>query len=117
MQKTTTFILVFIIIFVAIGKVFDAISVSNIDNCKIIKLQQQQIVSGENNSINTKIRYLIITDKETFVCENAILHGKFNNSDLFFRLKEGDTYNFKVCGVGKSFLTDYRNILKESKVE
>ena len=80
-------------------------------DCKVVKLQQQNIISGDNQSMKTDIRYLVITDKETFVCESSLLNGKFNNSDIFFRLKEDSTYTFQVCGIGKTAFTDYRNIL------
>lgn len=65
----------------------------------------------------TRYRYLVITDKETFRCETSLLNGKFNNSDVFFRIKEGLIYDFKVCGIGKSFATDYRNILEVVRVD
>lgn len=87
-------------------------NVEIVENCKVIKLQQQQIIRSENNSINTEIRYIIVTDKETFICESSLLNGKFNNSDIFFRLKEDSTYTFKVAGIGKSMVNDYRNILQ-----
>jgi hypothetical protein len=62
--------------------------------------------------MKTEIRYLVITDKETFVCESSLLNGKFNNTDIFYRLKKDSTYNFKVSGTGKSAFTEYRNILE-----
>jgi hypothetical protein len=88
-----------------------------VHNCKVMNLQQQQLINGSKDNISTEIRYLVITDKETFICENSLLNGKFNNSDIFWRLKEGDTYNLKVCGVGKSIIFDYRNILEAQKIE
>ena len=57
------------------------------------------------------MRYLVLTDKETFICAPSFLNVKFNNSDIFFRLKEGQRYHFRVSGFGKGMLTDYRNIL------
>lgn len=86
--------------------------VNNVDNCKVIDLQQQQLISGSQTSMTTQIRYLVITDKETFICESSLLNGKFDNSDIFFRLKKDSVYDFKVEGYGKSFIYDYRNILE-----
>ena len=83
-----------------------------INDCKVIDLQQQQLISGSRNNVSTSIRYLVVTDKETFICERSILNGKFDNSNVFFSLKIDSTHNFKVCGLGKSLLFDYRNILK-----
>jgi hypothetical protein len=91
--------------------VYNNTKVEVVSNCKIIELQQQNIIHGTDKNISTEIRYLVVTDKETFICESSIFNGKFNNSDIFFRLKKDSTYNFEVCGIGKSWISDYRNIL------
>lgn len=83
--------------------------------CKVIDLQQQNIIKGRGNNITTEIRYLVITDKETFVCESSLINSKFNNSDIFWRLKKDSTYTFHVSGLGKSIMYDYRNILEVVK--
>ena len=88
------------------------LKVENVNNCKVLELQQQQLISGSGNNITTEIRYLVITDKETFICETSLINGKFDNSNIFFRLEKGKVYNFKVCGYGKGFLFKYRNILE-----
>lgn len=85
---------------------------ASVITCKVLKLQQQQKISGSSESVSTDIRYLIVTDQGTFVCKNALLHFKFNNSDIFLRLKEDSTYKMKVAGVGKSIFTEYKNVLK-----
>ena len=98
-----------------------ALSVTNqskidvVNNCKVIELQQQQLIKGSGKDVSTEIRYLVITDKETFICESSLLNGKFNNSDVFWHLKKDSTYTFRVAGQGKSFLYDYRNILEVVK--
>ena len=88
---------------------------STVNNCKVVDLQQQSIISGTDKSVSTQIRYLIITEKETFICESSLINGKFNNSDVFWHLKKDSTYNFTVSGRGKSFFFDYRNILEVVK--
>ena len=80
-----------IIIVIKIGGEFN---VSTVRDCKVIRLQQQTLMKGETNNLKTEIRYLIVTDKGTFICKNSIIHWKFNNSDIFLRLKEGSTYTF-----------------------
>ena len=79
-----------------------------IPDVTIEKLQQQQLISKNS----TKIRYLIITNKGTFICESSAVNDKWNNSDLFWHLKEGETYTFYVSGYGKSILFDYQNLLE-----
>lgn len=87
------------------------LNVSTVSNCKILHLKEQQIISGTKDHISTNIRFLIITNKGTFISESSFINGKFNNSDIFYRLEEGKVYNLKLCGFGKSFLFDYKNIL------
>jgi len=94
----------------------DQSTTSTVANCTVTKLQHIQILSGSGDDMSTEVRYLVITDKETFICKNSILNGKFNNSDIFWRLKEGGVYDFKVCGLGKGVATDYRNILEASLI-
>jgi len=107
---------VVIVISVFIGiitlNVCSARHTSIVYDCKVMELQQQQLIKGSGNDMKTEIRYLVITDKETFICESSILNGKFNNSDIFWRLEKGKTYKFRVSGYGKSMFLDYRNILE-----
>lgn len=95
---------------------FGNLKTETVSNCKVERLVQQQIINSNNNNLSTGYRYLIVTNKETFICESSLLNGKFNNSDVFWRLKEGETYDFTVVGYGKTFATDYRNVLEAKKV-
>jgi hypothetical protein len=88
---------------------------TNTVTVKVTDLQTQQIVIGYPKHMKTRIRYLVITDFETFVCENSYLKFKFNNSDIFYHLKKDSTYTMQVQGIGKTLLSDYRNILKINK--
>lgn len=105
-------IIIIAIVGILIVNVGNDSKTETVQKCKVEKLVQQQIISGDKDNLSTDIRYLVVTDKETFICESSMLNGKFNNSDIFWHLKEGETYNFKVCGMGKSMVTDYRNILE-----
>jgi hypothetical protein len=110
--KTFFVLIIALVIVGSVSKLYFTTMTEVVNNCKVERLVQQQIISnGDNGSISTGYRYLVITNKETFICESSLLNGKFNNSDIFFRLKEGETYNFKVAGYGKTFFTDYRNLL------
>ena len=82
---------------------------------KVKDLQAQQLFSGHKDNMKTKIRYLVITDSKTFVIEDSYLKFKFNNSDIFYHLQKDSTYSLKVQGIGKTLLSDYRNILKINK--
>lgn len=95
--------------------VSNSLQTGTVENCKVITLEKLQHISSDKDGMRTSYRYLVVTDKETFVCESSLLNGKFNNSDIFFHLKQDSTYTFKVVGYGKTFITDYRNILEVVK--
>jgi len=115
MHKGIIGLVVVLLIGSIIVSVWNQSNVSTVENCKVMDLQQQQLIKGSDGNMSTEIRYLVITDKETFVCESSLLNGKFNNSDNYWRLKKDSTYTFKVAGVGKSMITEYRNILEVVK--
>lgn len=121
-KRRNMFKAVFVLIFIAvIGmffiQTFGSLKTETVTGCKVERLVQQQILDGNNGSVSTGYRYLVITNKETFISESSLLNGKFNNSDIFWRLKEGETYNFTVVGYGKTYFTDYRNIIEAKKIE
>ena len=115
MHKGIIGLVVVLLIGSIIVSVWNQSNVSTVENCKVMDLQQQQLIKGSDGNMSTEIRYLVITDKETFICESSLLNGKFNNSDIYWRLKKDSTYTFKVAGVGKSMITEYRNILEVVK--
>jgi intracellular sulfur oxidation DsrE/DsrF family protein len=106
---------ILVVSFLTMISILDSTNINVVYYNKVIDLQQQQLIKGSSDNMNTEIRYLVITDKETFVCENSIINGKFNNSDIFYHLKKDSTYTFVVSGYGKSFFTDYRNIIGVNK--
>lgn len=95
--------------------IYSDLKVESVKDCKVIELQQQQLIKGSGSNVHTEIRYLVVTDKETFICESSFINGKFDNSNIFWNLKKDSTYTFKVCGIGKGFIFDYRNVLEYHK--
>ena len=102
------------VIFIGI-KVFDGLVTDEVE-VRVEKLINQQLIGGNKDNMRTEIRYLIITDGGTFVCESALLKFKFNNSDIFFHLVEGKRYKLRVVGIGKSFISDYKNVIGVSEI-
>lgn len=62
-------------------------------------------------------RYLVWSKDETFENVDSLLKGKFNSSDLYGQLKEGQTYTCEVYGWRNSFFSLYRNLVKCKEVE
>lgn len=79
---------------------------------KVINVVDQANYTRSENGGSTHHRYLVITDKETFECKNSVWNLHFNKSDVFYHIQKDSTYTFDVVGFGKSFFTDYRNIIE-----
>lgn len=70
-----------------------------------------QVSEGQNDS-----KYLIYGEDEngkTYVFENTdtLFRGKFNSSDVYGALKEGETYELTVIGFRVHILNWYENII------
>lgn len=111
-MKNIIIIVIIGILTISIISVLDSCNITTYNNVKIIDKEQQQIIKGSKDNLSTNIRYLIITDKGTFICESNILQGKFNNSDIYYHIKKDSIYSeIKVSGYGKGFIFDYQNII------
>ena len=66
--------------------------------------------SGETASTTSK--YLVFTNNEVLENTDSWLYLKFSSSDLYAKLKEGQTYKIKVAGWRIPFLSWYRNIIE-----
>ena len=70
-------------------------------------------VGGSSHATTTKF-YIGASHNgktEMFICEDDFMESKYNNSEIFYSLKEGQSYFFEVKGYGKSGWHDYRNII------
>jgi len=65
----------------------------------------------ESNGDQTTSKYLIFTEGEVFENTDTLLKMKFNSSDLYGKIKDGQTCTFTVNGWRVQFLSMYRNIL------
>ena len=61
-------------------------------------------------------KYLIFTDSETFEITDTIAYGNFRSSDVYGKIKVGETYDFTVCGWRIGFTSSYRNIVEVHEV-
>lgn len=71
---------------------------------------KERVCSGSNDC-----KYLIFTDEGTFENTDTLLQGKFDSSDVYGRIKVGETYTFEVAGFRQGFLSMYPNILSVSE--
>lgn len=57
-------------------------------------------------------RYLVFTDAGTYQVTDTILFGRFDSSDVYGRLDEGETYQGRVAGWRVPFLSRYPNLIE-----
>lgn len=61
--------------------------------------------------------YMVYTDQEVLVNSDAMMHGKFNSSDVWANIEIGNCYRFDVFGYRIPLFSSYRNIIKQSEVD
>jgi hypothetical protein len=76
---------------------------------------KERVVTGGGDSVSSQ--YLIFTEDETFRNTDSFAYFKFNSSDLYGKLKIGETYGAKVFGWRIPFLGRYRNIVNVSPLK
>lgn len=78
---------------------------------------QVQFTVEEKERINSKedSKYLIFTDKGVFENTDSLMHLKFNSSDLYGKLKVGESYRCKKNFWRVSILSMYPNLLSCTK--
>jgi len=90
-------------------------SVVNIhDQRSIATIIDATILELPKRSLNDR-RLYVSTDKGFFIVKDSYLNGTYNNTERYFSLKVGAKYDLLVCGIGKGYFTDYKNILSHTK--
>lgn len=112
MKKLLIYFLIAAFAFVAVIKLYQE-AISEVVDVTVEKLVTKSYFDGHN----TTYRYLVVTDKGTYICEDSFINGKFNNSDIFYHFKENKRYRLKVTGYGKGFFTDYKNIIDVTDIK
>ena len=78
----------------------------------VVVTEKERITTGSGENISSK--YLIFTDGEVFENTDSLFALKWNSSDIYGRIKVGQTCDFTVTGWRLPFLSSYRNILTAS---
>ena len=79
---------------------------------RVFKTERITDFRGSNENRHSESYYLIFTDKGTFRVQDQLLFGKFNSSDIYGSIKEGETYIFNLTGYRLPYLSMYPNIVK-----
>ncbi len=78
---------------------------------KVSKTERITSFRGSNENRHSKSYYLIFTNKGTFRIQDQLLFGKFNSSDIYGSIKEGETYIFNLTGYRLPYLSMYPNVV------
>lgn len=95
--------LIFIVLLIVI---FSSCQLTYHDTVTVTVTGKERVHSKDSS------KYLIFTEEETFENTDYLLIGKFNSSDIYGKIKEGETYTFDVAGLRIPILSAYRNIHK-----
>jgi len=79
------------------------------------KINKTERVTNTDSDGNSESKYMVYTDKGTFVIEDDLFRGNFTSSDWYGFLKEGDCYSFQASGYRSGFLSEYQNITTRPK--
>lgn len=92
------------------------------DHKYIVTITDKERVTTQSDKDNIDSKYLIYGENEngkTYVFENTdtLFRGKFNSSDVYGALREGETYELTVIGFRVHIFNWYENIIdfKEAK--
>lgn len=73
--------------------------------------------SKESVASGGSSEYLLFTENEVFTIDDTLFHGRWDSSDWYAKIDEGETYKFKVYGWRVPFMSMYRNVISMEKVE
>lgn len=110
-----------IVLVIIAGIAFIVLESSN-DHAYTITITDKERVTIQSAKGSTGSKYLIYGEDEngkTYVFEDTdtLFRGKFNSSDVYGALKEGETYELTVIGFRIHILNHYENIIDFKAVE
>ncbi len=116
-----TAITLVIIAFIIAVIVVPVINFSN-DHKYTVTITDKERVTTQSGKDNISSKYLIYSEDEdgkTYVFEDTdtLFRWKFNSSDVYSALKEGETYELTVIGFRVHIFSWYENIIDFKVVE
>lgn len=86
--------------------------------CTVVdKDRSTQVVDGASKSVFRIYTENCGADNETLGLADNLLAGNWNASDMYAKIKVGETYKFKTVGVRNGFFSSFREITSMTKVE
>ena len=97
-----------------------------LSGCSTMNQQQRECTITGKESVNTTSNtssaktheYRVYTEQcGTLKVADTLSYGRWDSSEFYARLKEGETYNLLTGGYRNGFLSMFPNILEAEKVE
>ena len=115
-SRTVVPVIIFCLVITLFSSMISLMTSFN-DHTKIITVTDKERVNTSSYS-----KYLIMGEDEngeTLVLENTdnTIRFKFNSSDIYAALKEGETYEVTVVGFRVPYMSWYENIISYKEVE
>lgn len=105
-------ILILAALAVVLAIVFGVAYASSQETRTSITVEGKERVCDGSSDGNQECRYLVFTDHGTFQITDSWIFTRWNSSDVYGRLRAGQTYDFEVAGWRIPFLSRYPNILE-----
>lgn len=77
--------------------------------------KSERVTTGSGDSTSSK--YLVFTDKGVYQNTDSLIEGKWNSSDVYGKIREGECYRLETYGWRVQFLSWYPNIVSAQPVE
>jgi hypothetical protein len=103
-------VLVFLIAFVL--TLMASYQLGTVNEPTVVTITHKERVETQKHS-----GYLIFTDQGTYSNTDALLHGKFNSSDIYGRIEIGKRYRLTSYGWRIGVTSSYPNIINATLVE
>jgi hypothetical protein len=102
---------------VVIGLIFILVFLPHTDRETLeVKIEKsERVTTGSGDSTSSK--YLVFTDKGVFKNTDSLIEGKWNSSDVYGQIREGECYRLETYGWRVQFLSWYPNIVSAQPTE
>jgi hypothetical protein len=116
MNRDTTFtgiiaVGVLIVALLSSSVIVNYVSVDHVTATVHREPERECRTSGSDGSVSTECSWKIYTENEVFEDVDNMWFFKFNSADIANRIRNGETYCFKVNGYRLPFLSWFRNII------
>ena len=92
-------------IIIILALIIVPISLEYVDEQEIELTVNDKYVKGQEGTY-----FVIDNNDNAYVIQDLFFKGKFNSTDIYNKLKIGNTYKVKISGIRNRLLSRYRNI-------